>query len=366
MKYVENWEQTKRNFQSWWAREDFGRPLMRVVARREQPLEPLESISEPQNLQDQYLSAQRLVAQQRNHCRAHRFLADAFPSVSLNLGPGSMATYLGAEPVFAPDTVWYRECAEDIGELVDLDFDPSNPWWNIHRDVIARAVELARGDFPVAIPDIIENIDIVAAMRGPQALCYDLMDHPDLVQRAIDRVDELYFQYYDTFYDLTRDEQAGSVYTAFHIWGPGRTAKVQCDFSAMMSPRQFQQFIVPSLTRQVQRLRNSLYHLDGPDAIRHLDALMGIQRLDALQWTAGAGQPDGASEKWYPIYDKVRRAGKGLWVSIYDGDLEHWLRGADRLIDRLGSTGLYLIFPDMTMEQARRLLDHADRHWNRL
>ncbi len=61
----------------------------------------------------------------------------------------------------------------------------------------------------------------------------------------------------------------------------------------------------------------------------------------------------------------MRCAGKGLWVSIYDGGFEDWLHGADRLVQRLGSTGLYLIFPDMEMEQAMRLLDHADRHWNR-
>ena len=49
-----------------------------------------------------------------------------------------------------------------------------------------------------------------------------------------------------------------------------------------------------------ERLDHSLYHLDGPDAIKHVPALMELEKLDALQWTCGAGQPDGACPRWYP------------------------------------------------------------------
>ena len=89
---------------------------------------------------------------------------------------------------------------------------------------------------------------------------------------------------------------------------------------------------MPSLRLQCQQLDFSLYHLDGPDAIRHLDALMEIEELNALQWTAGAGQPDGGNERWYAIYDKVRDAGKSLWVEIHDGDLHDWIQTADRFV----------------------------------
>ena len=58
---------------------------------------------------------------------------------------------------------------------------------------------------------------------------------------------------------------------------------------------------MPSLQQQCQKLDYTLYHLDGPDAIKHLDALMEIEELDALQWTPGAGKPDGGDELWYPI-----------------------------------------------------------------
>ena len=162
-------------------------------------------------------------------------------------------------------------------------------------------------------------------------------------------------------YDTSKGQDGSSCYTAFSIWGPGKTAKVQCDFSAMMSPRHFQEFVIPSLERQLASLDNSIYHLDGKDAIKHLDALMELKHLNGLQWTAGAAQPDGGSTKWYPIYDRVRRAGKGLWISIYDGGIDDWIRSAKNLAERYGTAGLYLLFPEMSEQEADRIMN---LNWN--
>jgi len=164
-------------------------------------------------------------------------------------------------------------------------------------------------------------------------------------------------------YDLVRSPDGSSSYTAFAVWGPGRTAKVQCDFAALMSPRQFRRFVVPSLRRQCAGLGNSVYHLDGPDAIAHVDALMEIDELDALQWTCGAGQPDGASPRWFPIYDAARRAGKALWIAVSDGGIDDWISGAAGIVDRYGPDALYLHFPLMSEAEAERLLAMARREW---
>ena len=89
--------------------------------------------------------------------------------------------------------------------------------------------------------------------------------------------------------------------------GSGKCAKVQCDFCALISPLHFREFVKPSLEKQWSLLDSSLYHLDGPDEIKHLYALMEIEDLKALQFTPGAGNPDGGSLLWYPIYDKAEK-----------------------------------------------------------
>ena len=138
---------------------------------------------------------------------------------------------------------------------------------------------------------------------------------------------------------------------------------MQCDASALISPEQFRRFALPSLRKQVRRLDHSIYHLDGPDAIRHVPAIMELERLDALQWTCGAGQPDGACPRWYEIYDQVAAANKGLWIQLYDGGLNDWIRGAESLMDRYGKKRFYFLFPGMSMRDADTLMNHAHKHW---
>jgi 5-methyltetrahydrofolate--homocysteine methyltransferase len=275
-------------YEAWWKGELTGRPLMYVVARPEErnparPATPEIYHADPYEVLHRHLFV----------TENDRFLGDAFNSIRCDLGPGALALYLGAEPVFAWETVWYKECIEDLESYPPLGFNPDNKWWLRHVDLLRTVRQEARGRFRVDIPDLIENIDIYSAMRGPQQSLFDLMDDPELVAERVRQIDEAYFQYYDRLYDLLKDPDGVSSYTAFHIMGRGRVAKVQCDFSAMISPAQYREFVLPSLKKQVARLDHSLYHLDGPDAIRHVPAIMELENLDALLWTCGAGHPDG-------------------------------------------------------------------------
>jgi 5-methyltetrahydrofolate--homocysteine methyltransferase len=364
MKYKENWEETQQRFKAWWNRDKMDRPILNVIAKRKEPLEALEPVQPSTNPRDHHLNVEQKVKELRNTCRTHVFMAEAFPYLNINIGPGSMATYLGSEPNFAYDTVWFTESIYDKNQYKTLKFNPENYWWKHHLEQITKACQLSCNDFLIAIPDIVENIDILSNLRGPQNLCYDLIDEPDLIKSFINQIDQLYFIYYDSMYNTVKLEDGSSCYTAFSIWGPGKTAKVQCDFSALMSPSQFREFVLASLQIQCRQLSNSLYHLDGPDAIKHLDALMEINELNALQWTAGAGKPDGSSEQWYPIYEKVRNAGKSLWISLSDGKLEDWIKGADKIVKAFGNQGLYFHFPIMEEEDAKRLIATAEDYWS--
>ena len=356
-----NLEQTISHFESWWRCEDIGRPLMNIRAVRT-PSRELFEVPAPTCARDIHFNLDYLYPNCMNYFAQRDFLAESYPCMDINIGPGSVSVYLGSEPVFAWDTVWYEPCIDDINTYSELVYDENNPWWRTHFDVVRRAVELSEGKFYVNIPDLIENIDIIAAMRGPQQTCYDLIDYPEQMHKRIGEVDRTYFEYYDRIHELVRLPHSCS-YTAFNVLGRGRVAKVQCDFAALMNPSQFREFIVPSLTKQCRSLDHSVFHLDGKDCIKHIDALLSIEELQAVQWTAGAGQPDGGNEKWYGLYEKIRAAGKSMHVSIYDGNFENQLETADKFIRKFGSQGVYFLFPDMTRGNADYLMNHAERCW---
>lgn len=343
--YCADFEATKQRFQSWWNCETLDRPLLRVIANgRDGKMVPVPPYQE---IKDLYIDSCQVSGYYRNYCESHHFLAEAYPVTKSSIGPGSMALYLGGEPTFSESTVWYQEMVEDCREFDKLQFDPENKWWKFHQDMVRRLVEQSKGDYLVNIPDIIENLDILSALRGSQNLCYDLLDYPDEIERAVKFLDSVYFSYYDPFYEMCKCEDGTSSFTCVNVLGKGKTGKIQCDFSAMISPDSFREFVQPSVRRQCQGLDYSIYHLDGPDAVVHTDALMEIKELKALQWIYGAGQPDGANEYWYDkVYDKVRGAGKALWIGITDGGPKEWRAGAEKIIQRYGTGGIFLNFPE--------------------
>jgi len=356
---VADWQKIYDRFEEWWQRVEMKKPLMYITAagKKGNPV-PLEKPVDPKAL---YADPRYIVTKYRNYCETHYFLADAFPAVSVNLGPGSMALYLGSEPKFTWDTLWYEESLDSPGKFKNLSFYAHNKWWLKHQEIIREAVKLAGNDFYISIPDIVENVDILSALRGPQNFCFDIIDEAEAVKRGVEKIDDLYFSYYDAFYNTVKSPEGVSSYTAFQIIGRGKVAKIQCDFCAMISPEMFRTFVQPSLRKQCRQLSHSMYHLDGPDAIKHVDALMEIKELDALQWTCGAGKPDGGSPVWYPIYDKVRDAGKGLWIKMEDGGPKEWAESAKRLVLRYGKKGIYFLFPEFpdleTAEQCAAMFD---------
>ena len=91
---------------------------------------------------------------------------------------------------------------------------------------------------------------------------------------------------------------------------------------------------------------------------------MELQDLKGLQWTAGAGQPDGGHPTWYRVYDRVAEAGKRIWCSLADGGYDQWIAEADALVARYGPRSLYLLFPVMEEAQGADLIRHAERCWH--
>lgn len=383
--YKLNWEETKEKFRNYWAHKNTGRPLMCVIARRPE----IEQYSDgtpvdggylgqicqgkyynmPEELmwkdmEDKYQNPQRIVDRYRFFCDTHAFLGESFPNLNVDFGPGSLAAYLGSEIGFKEDTVWFNKCLDGWDGVPKLAFDPENKWFKKHINLVKSCRELAGNDFYVDMPDLMENIDVLASLRGAQETLFDLLDEPEKVGERIQEVTDVYYDYYDRFYDAIKDEEGGNAYTVFQIWGPGRTVKLQCDFSAMMSPEDFRKYIQPSLKTQSENVDHVLYHLDGPQAIKHMDALMEIDGIDALQWTSGDAGPDGTLPDWDVIYDKAIAAGKSIWVKVYSGEFEDWIRNVDRLVKKYGSHSLFLLFPEMSMEQAVYLLDYAEKNWS--
>jgi 5-methyltetrahydrofolate--homocysteine methyltransferase len=311
-------DEARARLATWWNGGDIGRPVLLLTAPRDKPVEVVAPMPEPEGWNTPYSTksfAYRVNLAERA-CVDTYYLAEAVPFVSPDLAPNCLALYLGCRGVEQSGSVWCEPCIASP-EAAKFRFDPDNFYWNFTGRLGKEMLRRGNGKFLVAFPDLIEGLDTLAAMRGSQRLLTDLVERPEWVRACLRQITDRYFHYYDMLYDLFRDEAGGSVFWA---WAPGRMAKFQCDFSAMISPDMFGEFMVPVLREMCDRVGYCMYHWDGPGAIRHLDHLLSVPSLDMIQWTPGEGHPPPHDQCWWPLYHRILDAGKKVYS--YSRDLD--------------------------------------------
>lgn len=327
-----DWPEARRRHERWWRGDDL---VLALTAPLDAPRRPGPEPAAPQDAQDKHIGLPGRIDRAEHHVHGTAYLAEAVPvSPAMGVGPGDLAAMLGAQWRFAHETVWYEPCITDPQTHPPLQLDRDSLAFQRLTEMTLADLRRSGGRYLTGIPDLIENIDILAALRGSQNLLMDMFDHPGWIERSVFEINAAFFAAFDHFYELTKDAEGWSVFTAFAPAGPGRTAKVQCDACAMFGPDQFKQFVVPALTEQCQWLDHSMYHLDGQACWPNLDPLLGIDALDAIEWTpkfTGGGHP-----QWYGLYRRIKSAGKAVQAICVRPD------EVIPLLDAVGPAGMYV------------------------
>ncbi len=350
MMYIDHvdWEKSRERHEAWWSGEVIDRVLLQVFAPKPgapDELAPVYATPEEKYLDPDY----RIRLLEWNMARTY-YAGDAFPYLDTHLGPGTLSIYIGAHPEFTDRTVWYRRSVEDIPSAVPPVFDENNQYWQASLDIARESVRRLEGRALVSFPDLIENLDTISSLFGNRELLLALMDYPEKVHEFQKAILPLYIEYHRRLYEIIKDEVGGSCFSAFHIYGKGRIAKLQCDFSAMISARMFEDFLVPYMEPQCQMLDHTVYHWDGPCALQHEGPLLSMPSLQAIQWTPGAGQPGDGNRMWWPMYKRVRQAGKSLLL------LGVTPQEAQDLVEEFGPEGLNMIVGVSSPEEADDLV----------
>jgi len=350
-----NWEDTKRRFDDWWDRKGLlvgmwgAPPFENGGAHEDVPKPP-----EPKTPELFYTEADLRAI--RNHYGLSRcqFPADILSVSDTDIGPGSLAMFCGSEPGFSKETVWYEPCfmaCDNPDKLPPLKFDPENKWWKLTERTLRKCAELAKGKYIVGCPDLIENVDILASLRDPQTLMMDMIERPEWIEAKVREINEVWFEAFNRIYDIIKLEDRSSTFGPFRAWGRGKTAKLQCDASAMFSPEMFDRFVLPCLSEQCEWLDNSLYHLDGTQAICHLDSLLSIDALDAIEWTPQSGIERNSHPRWFDMYRRILDAGKSVQIPGVTKD------EIIPLLDAIGGRGVYVMSCFSSSQEAEEVME---------
>lgn len=347
------WQARSRDAELWWQGR-LDRPLVPLWVHRPDPNRP-----PPAHPHSHWtcsygpgVTADQVADVWAAHLGSFDFLADAFPYVFMNFGPGVVAAFLGCEGTFDGSTVWFHPRTERPLADLELRLDWEHPWLRRIGELTQAATARWGGRVVASHSDLGGNLDLLSSFRPGEQLLLDLYDCPEQVDRVLWLAHEAWWACYDHYSGLMQPRSGTTSWAG--IYSPKRTYMLQCDFCYMISPGMFDRFVKPELAASAARLDHAFYHLDGVGQLPHLDSLLEIPELHGVQWVPGAGQKP--VHEWPEVFAKILKAGK--LAQYIGGDL----KGFRRLVDTLGTAkgmvlGTQVIRPDQVDEAAQILGD---------
>ena len=348
-----NLEETKQRYINWWNHKGIVLNMWEHFQEGVKPHADIPMPPAPRDLNQKWFDPVWRAEYLDWYVAHSSLMADMLPVANTQLGPGSLAAILGGVFEGGEDTIWIHP---DPNYKDDIVFNPNHPNYLLHKALLRACKEKAQGHYYVGMPDLMEGLDVLAAIKGTDKVLLDTVMQPELLEHQLQQINDIYFQVFDELYDIIRegDEMA---FCYFSSWAPGKMSKLQSDISTMISVDDYRRFVQPFIREQCQKIDYTLYHLDGVGAMRHLDAILEIDELNAIQWTPGVGEPQGGSPKWYDLYKKILAHGKSVmvcWVTLDE------LRP---LLDNIGGEGVHIemdFHNEREVEQAMRIIEEYE------
>ncbi len=347
MLYKDDWDMAKKRLLAFWDGEIIDRCCVSIKARRTSaPMAPKHK--KPKSEEDlikYWTDPELIIERERARMENTYFAGESFPSIFVNLGAGGHAGFfMGSKHQFG-DSVWFFPSLTDLDEL---EFDENSFMYQKTLELARAFAEDSKGDYMVSMPDSTGNADALSHLMGPDELLPAMMEEPEAVKAALDKIQLSYERIMREVYDIVRGvNEGGSCVDWLSMWAPGFHAQMQSDMSVMISNPMFKEFILPELQAQCKLLEYPLYHFDGVEQIRHLDDILSIPELRVIQWVQVTGQKP--CTEYFPELQRIQAAGKNLILVVTPDQIEP-------VMENLSSKGLFLMLYGDDRDQADAII----------
>jgi hypothetical protein len=312
---------------AWYEHEMIDRPPIRFSAHNaEFAVSPHLKKSWP-SLKDRWLDSENQVDLFINSIRGRKFYAETFPVFWPNLGPEVYTAFHGSELEYMEITTYTIPLVKEWEDISKIKFDWNNPYLKKIEEMTRLALEKCKGNFMVGYTDLHPGMDCVAAWRDPQQLCLDVLIYPDEVKQLIKLANQHFQELYDYFDTMLKNQNQLSV-TWMGIPSFGKMHIPSCDFSAMVSPEQFDEFCLPAIVDEVKAMTHNIFHLDGKGVAKNIDRILDLQEINAIQWVQGMGD-DAPILQWIPFIKRIQDAGKSVVVDLQLNELDDFINEMD-------------------------------------
>ncbi len=344
--YKPDASQASARMEAYWEKAILDRPAVLLTAPKPNP-QPLPQ-KQHATLADRWTDVEYIVELGAATVANTYWAGDGLPMVWPNLGPEILTACFGAPLTFGESTSWSTPILHDWADIPKLKLDPDSSPYQTILAMQRLSLEMGKDKWITGLTDIHPGADLAASFRDPQQFCIDLMDAPEQAHALMRQIFWSFFDFYKAQHDLML--AAGQTVTS--AWLPlycsdGRYYIPSCDFSIMISSDMYREFFLPELLAEIAWLDRTVYHLDGPGALRHLDTLLDIGRLDAIQFVYGDGAKP--ASRWMPVFQRIQQGGKCLHITMEPWEL-------DAFMQNLRPEGVMLQMEASSVEEADAIL----------
>ncbi len=360
--FKENTEMAIKRIEAWWNGEMIDRVPIIVTA----PADHAAAYEGPDtdDLKKWWTEWEFVLPRNLHALENTYFGGEAFPTFRpIQEGLVSIVSrYVGAKNTFVDKhTTWAEPFIEDWRNRPELAFNPENFYWQKTEELISRAVDYIEKnnlDCFCNVPDFNGPTQTVCDVRGMEQFAFDLVECPQEVVKAFDEVNKTWLECWKRATSIA--SRTGGYLWWMNVLSKKPATDLQSDVSCILSPQMFDEYLLPFIRQQSEWVDRSIYHLDGPDAVRHLDSLLSLPGLDAIQWVSGAGQPP--ANQWPDLLKRIRKGGKQILISSP-------AEGIQGLLEAVGPEGLLIQTFCRSRQQADDLLRNTEKwsvHKNRV
>jgi hypothetical protein len=344
-------DQALRRIDAWYEQQIIDRPPVRF-SRHNVGYATVDTFWNDtwRNQRDRWFDEEYQIEHFLSDINGKKYLGETFPIYWPNLGPNVFAGFYGCPLEFGEVTSWAHAILDDYGAAVALNWQSE---YLKKLDSLTRvALERCSGKFIVGYSDFHPGLDWLAALRGTEQLCLDLLDQPDPIKALLRICTADFLKVFDRFNALLKEKRQPSV-AWMGIPSFGKMHIPSCDFASLISPRQFREFALPALVDEVTHMTHNIFHIDGKGVARHLDAILELPNVQALQWVQGVGE-DVPILQWVPLIRRIQAAGKSVVVDLNKSELEDF-------ISAVKPEGILLCVASASEEEEQAILKRVEK-----
>jgi 5-methyltetrahydrofolate--homocysteine methyltransferase len=353
-----------RHYSFWEEKFEGEGAYIAITAPDETALSKFSKLEVPKNLEQRWFDIDYRLKASEYRLNTTYFAGDAVPTAYVDFGPGVLAAFLGSEYRLAEETVWFdkKPLILDLNNIPDLKLQTDSEIYKVFKDATRRFCEASEGKYIPSITDIGVNLDVLASLRGMENLLKDLIYERDKIKDLLVKVDGLWAAVFDEDVNII-----GQYTKAFTSWIPIVSKKtwypLLSEFSAMISPKMFQDIVFPSLQREADHLHKALFNLDGDDQIKLLPTLLQLKGLHSVEWDPVPKYDakhnkvikDFTSESSIDVYRRLQVAGKKI---VINGIIPEQV---EPILNNISADGVFFIVNCSSRKTADEFLAYSNR-----